>query len=191
MFFIQNLEIGLWNAWIFTFFNFIAGMPIMLLANRKAMKKAFEKIPIKNNKEKINYIFCNLFYWVLLIFSIFVPLQLGTIWFYIGLFIGLIGAIMHIISVANFVTTPPDELVIKGFYRISRNPVYFSVYILFIGASIASTSLILFVGTFIWMISQHFIIIAEEHFCLERYGDSYREYMSRIPRYIGIPKKSG
>jgi len=28
----------------------------------------------------------------------------------------------------------------------------------------------------------------EERWCLEKYGDAYREYMKRTPRYIGIPK---
>jgi len=29
---------------------------------------------------------------------------------------------------------------------------------------------------------------AEERFCLEKYGDAYREYMNRTPRWIGFPK---
>ena len=29
---------------------------------------------------------------------------------------------------------------------------------------------------------------AEERCCLERYGNVYREYMNRTPRWIGIPK---
>jgi protein-S-isoprenylcysteine O-methyltransferase Ste14 len=30
--------------------------------------------------------------------------------------------------------------------------------------------------------------IAEERWCLEKYGDAYREYMNRTPRWIGLPK---
>jgi protein-S-isoprenylcysteine O-methyltransferase Ste14 len=29
---------------------------------------------------------------------------------------------------------------------------------------------------------------AEEPFLIEKYGDTYREYMNRTPRWIGIPK---
>jgi protein-S-isoprenylcysteine O-methyltransferase Ste14 len=31
----------------------------------------------------------------------------------------------------------------------------------------------------------------EEQSCLEKYGDAYREYMDRTPKYIGIPKSEG
>jgi len=29
---------------------------------------------------------------------------------------------------------------------------------------------------------------AEERFCLKQYGDTYREYMNKTPRWLGIPK---
>jgi protein-S-isoprenylcysteine O-methyltransferase Ste14 len=28
----------------------------------------------------------------------------------------------------------------------------------------------------------------EEQACLEQYGDSYRDYMKRTPRFLGVPK---
>jgi len=31
-------------------------------------------------------------------------------------------------------------------------------------------------------------VVAEERGCLETYGDEYKEYMNRTPRWIGIPK---
>jgi protein-S-isoprenylcysteine O-methyltransferase Ste14 len=31
---------------------------------------------------------------------------------------------------------------------------------------------------------QHFGILAEEEACLAQYGDSYRAYMKRVPRYF-------
>jgi protein-S-isoprenylcysteine O-methyltransferase Ste14 len=30
--------------------------------------------------------------------------------------------------------------------------------------------------------------IPEERFCLRQYGEAYREYMNRTPRWIGIAK---
>jgi len=29
---------------------------------------------------------------------------------------------------------------------------------------------------------------AEERFLLEKYGDAYKEYVSRTPKWIGIPR---
>jgi protein-S-isoprenylcysteine O-methyltransferase Ste14 len=39
-----------------------------------------------------------------------------------------------------------------------------------------------------WIIIWHIAVKAEERFLLEKYGDTYREYMNRTPRWIGIPK---
>jgi hypothetical protein len=29
----------------------------------------------------------------------------------------------------------------------------------------------------------------EERICLEKYGNAYREYLDRTPRYAGMPKR--
>lgn len=76
----------------------------------------------------------------------------------------------------------------KGFYRISRNPIYVMVDIAWIGMAVATASWLLFVLIVFYMIVLHFLILAEERICLEKYGDSYREYMNKTSRYIGIPK---
>ena len=182
---IPALEIGLWNAWIFCFYHFIADVTVLFLINKKALKKVYEVLlPILNKKERINYYFENTFFLALSIYSIFVPLKLGTGWFYAGLLVFLAGAVVHTVSLVNYATTPVDAVVTKGFYQVSRHPLYFSAYLLFIGASIASTSLVLFIGTLVWIISDCFNMIAEERFLLGKYGDAYREYMNKTPRYF-------
>jgi protein-S-isoprenylcysteine O-methyltransferase Ste14 len=40
----------------------------------------------------------------------------------------------------------------------------------------------------IWMVFWRIVVRAEEKFLLEMYGDSYRNYMARTPRWMGIPK---
>jgi len=177
-------EIGLWNAWIFCFYHFLADVAVLSLINKEALKKIYARHAPINRKEKINYYFLNIFFWILSIYAVFVPLKLGTAWFYVGLTICLLGAIMHTASLVNYATTPLDKPVTKGVYRISRNPLYFSARLMFIGAGIASASWILLMGSVLWAIMDHPIVIAEERFCLEKYGESYREYMNKTPRYL-------
>lgn len=74
----------------------------------------------------------------------------------------------------------------KGFYRISRHPIYVMVDIAWIGIGVATVSWLLFALIVFYMIVIHFLIIAEERICLEKYGDVYREYMNKTSRYIGI-----
>jgi protein-S-isoprenylcysteine O-methyltransferase Ste14 len=33
-------------------------------------------------------------------------------------------------------------------------------------------------------ILQHFIILEEEAFCMRRYGESYKTFKERVPRYL-------
>ena len=59
---------------------------------------------------------------------------------------------------------------------------------MFIGVSIASASRIFLLLSIVYEVSLLSFVSSEERFCLEKYGDAYREYMNRTPRYIGIPK---
>jgi protein-S-isoprenylcysteine O-methyltransferase Ste14 len=57
-----------------------------------------------------------------------------------------------------------------------------------IGMVVACTSWLYLLLTVVLLILLNAILSAEERYCLETYGDAYRKYMSRTPRWIGIPK---
>ena len=84
--------------------------------------------------------------WLLaFIYSIFLPLQLGTIWFYVGFPIALVGLITFTMVIVTFATTPIDvEPLTKGLYRYSRHPMYATQALMFIGVGIASASWVFF-----------------------------------------------
>jgi len=95
---------------------------------------------------------------------------------------------MYTIVTVNFATTPLDDPVTKGLYRYSRNPQYLTEFLMFIGVGIASASWIFLLFSIVYSIFMLSFASSEEHFCLEKYGDAYREYMNKTPRYIGMPK---
>ena len=123
-----------------------------------------------------------------IIHSVFLPLKLGTSWFYAGLPICFLGLVMILIAVSNFATTPIDEPVTKGVYQISRSSMYFFGILTYIGAGIACASWIFLLLTMVIIILIHHSVVYKERWCLEKYGDTYREYLNRTPRWIGIPK---
>jgi protein-S-isoprenylcysteine O-methyltransferase Ste14 len=125
---------------------------------------------------------------VLLAYSIFLPLKLGTVWFYAGLTIYLVGLVMFLTAIVNIATTPLGQPFTQGLYRYSRNPMLFSGLITFVGVSVASASWVFLLLTGVIMIVQSYQVIAEERGCLETYGVEYQEYLNRTPRWIGIPK---
>jgi protein-S-isoprenylcysteine O-methyltransferase Ste14 len=125
---------------------------------------------------------------VLFAYSIFLPLKLGTVWFYTGLVIYMVGLVMFLIAIVNIATTPLGQPFTQGIYRYSRNPMLFSGLITFVGVSVASVSWVFLFLTVVIMILEVYQIAAEERGCLETFGDKYQDYLNRTPRWIGIPK---
>jgi len=186
---IPAFDIGIWNAWIFMLY-YLSSLPIMRLISKDALDKSDVAAPkdIYNKTEKRIVSFYQNSFVVAFIYSIFLPLKLGSMWFYIGLPICLIGLILLTISFFNFATAPLGDPLTKGLYRYSRHPVYLTQTLMFIGVGVASASWVFLLFTVLRTIASFMLMSAEEHFCLEKYGDAYREYMKRTPRWIGAPK---
>jgi len=187
---IPAFELGLWNAWIFMLYlTFLNLLPFLLsgwLIDKEVLKKGSDA-PLNETERKISNIISFLFI-ALIAYSIFLPLELGTVWFFAGFLIYLLGAIIETIAVLNFFTTPVDKPVTKGVYRFSRNPMYFGMFLIFGGTGIACVSWVFLLLTAVFIILFHIGVVSEERSCLQKYGNAYREYMNRTPRWIGIPK---
>jgi len=184
---IPEFELGLWNAWIFVLLNMIGGPVVGVLINKEGMEKAYVSPPYSST-EKIVERVLDLVYLASLVYSVFLPLKLGTVWFYVGLLICVLSLIIGYLGIVSFVTTPIDESITKGIYRISRNPMVFSQFLMIIGLGIACASWLFLLFTMPFVILWNILVSAEERFCLEKYGDVYQEYMNRTPKWIGIPK---
>jgi len=182
---IPVFEIGIWNAWIFMLINFLA-MPILMRVHKGVLE---ESMKIYGEANKIAY-YIEWVFWILaFIYSIFLPLRLGTMWFYVGLPIALVGTLIYLIIIVSFVITPlGSKPVTTGLYRYSRHPMYITQLIMFIGVGIASASWLFLLLTIVYGGLGLIYAGSEEHIYIDEYGDSYREYMNKIPRWIGIPK---
>jgi protein-S-isoprenylcysteine O-methyltransferase Ste14 len=123
-----------------------------------------------------------------LIYSIFVPLKLGTVWFSAGLLICLLGLVMVLASSISYSSAPLAEPMSKGAYAISRHPMYFGMFLGYVGTGVACASWVFLLCALVWIVAWNFGVIEEERILVHKYGDAYREYMNRTPRWIGIPK---
>jgi protein-S-isoprenylcysteine O-methyltransferase Ste14 len=185
---IPAFEIGVWNAWIFMAWLLIQTL-LMRLISKEAYQKASTPPDMKLNRPGriANYVSTPL--WLLsTAYSIFLPFNLGTVWFYAGLVIFILSLVINVIVTINFTNTPNDEPTTRGAYRYSRHPGYASLILIYFSVSIATASWIFLSVTIIWAFLLGISVKDEERYCLEKYGDSYREYMDRTPRWIGIPK---
>jgi len=182
---IPVFEIGVWNAWIFMLINFLP-MPIIMKIHKDLLEDAMKSY---GEVHKAVY-YIEWILWILaFVYSIFLPLRLGTIWFYVGLPIALVGVVTYIIVIVSFVTTPlGKEPVTTGLYHYSRHPMYITQLVMFIGVGIASASWLFLLLTIAYTALSLIYAGSEEQMCLEKYGDAYREYIERTPRWIGLPK---
>jgi len=182
---IPVFEIGVWNVWIFMLINFLP-MPIIMIVRKGMLEDSMRSY--SEAHKTINRIAWVL--WILaFVYSIFLPLRLGTIWFYVGLPIALVGVVTFAMVIVSFVTTPIGEKPITtGLYRYSRHPMYITQLVMFIGAGIASASWLFLLLSIVYTGLGFIYAGSEERMCLEKYGGTYREYMERTPKWIGLPK---
>jgi len=184
-------EIGVWNAWILTLYVALHPLIMILIDKLMGTGDIFKKMgePNLNKTEKTINIFSNfVLLFALLIYSIFLPLQLGTAWFYAGLALCVLGVVTWTIAIVNIVDIPLGEPWNKGLYRYSRHPMTLAGYLILIGAGIASASWVFLLVSIVYIILCAILIMAEERFCVEKFGTAYREYMNGTPRWLGIPK---
>jgi len=183
---IPAFKIGLWNAWILSLaFLLVTYVLSQLMVSKKA---GLFVCPRYTRWEKILNVILVVTMFSPFVYSIFVPLKLGTGWFYTGLPIYLIGMIFVIMTILSFVIAPIDKPLTRGVFRISRNPMYFGWFLVYIGMGIVCASWVFVLVGLAFRNMNDFLITAEERICLEMYGDTYREYMKKTPKWIGIPK---
>jgi len=188
---IPAFEIGVWNAWIFTVLLFSSMMPAQLM-NKESVNKFNEgwgsekwSKAARRSAHATHSVIIPLTF----LYSIFLPLQIGTVWFYVGLFVFVVGLAINYMASINIAKTQIiKEPVTKGIYRFSRHPIYFGSFLVYLGIGIACASWLFILFALAWLILWLIAVPAEEHNLLEKYGDAYRDYMDRTPRWLGIPK---
>jgi protein-S-isoprenylcysteine O-methyltransferase Ste14 len=182
-------KIGLWNAWIFMSV-FLLQMLAIVFVDKRVRERSHIPIEARRNKlERYIGIIGNFIWLLALGYSVFLPLQLGTIWFYIGLSVFIIGLTLMGIATFNFITVPADQLITKGAYNFSRHPVYLATFFICLGSGIATVSWLFIFLSIIMALCFYQEALIEERYCFNRYGNAYQEYTNRTPRWIGVPRK--
>lgn len=101
-----------------------------------------------------------------------------------GLAIYLSGLALLVASVAGFAAPSPNGLRETGLYRFSRNPMYVAYFLVFFGCVFLTRSLPLLVFLAAFQGSAHWIILAEERWCSQQFGETYLKYRERVRRYF-------
>jgi len=185
---VPDFQIGVWNAWILTLWLLLP-LVVLLLVIKIPETKEGESSTVSSKTEMNACLAYHVMVFLAIIYSVFLPLKLGAIWLYVGLPVYLLGLAMYMLVLVSFAATPLDRAPItKGLYRYSRHPMYVVSFIVLVGVGIASASWLVLLLSVLYMVFTVIAVPAEERFLVQHYGDAYREYMNRTPRWIGIPK---
>jgi len=181
--FFPQFEFSLLGGWILLIIEW--SIPILTLSfvSLEIRKRLLDRTHFSNKQKKL-LIFSKIFSLILLILIFFTPLSLNSLEFYIGAIIFIFGSFIQISAIVNFIKTPMNKPVTTGLYKISRHPQDTSIFISFIGICLCIGSGISLFILLIGHIFKHYSILAEEEACAELYGESYKEYMNKIPRYL-------
>ena len=115
-----------------------------------------------------------------------VPLGLGVVAISVLLVIAAVRELRRK-KTAFDVRKPTSAIVRTGVFRLTRNPVYLSMMLLYVGVSLLINSpwmllLAIPTGSALCLAA----IKTEERYLEAKFGDAYREYRATVPRWIGL-----
>lgn len=78
----------------------------------------------------------------------------------------------------------------SGLYRCSRNPQLVGGFLFMVGYALLWPAWKGALWASLWLVISYLMVRGEEEHLTRVFGDEYRDYCQRTPRFIGIPKKS-
>ena len=111
----------------------------------------------------------------------------------VGITFVLIGFALVALSVRNFrlagtsvvPSEPATALVATGPYRITRNPIYIGFVLAYFGFAVMLTSMwVLLLLIPVMLVLQRGVVLHEEAYLERQFGEAYRKYKARVPRWL-------
>ena len=181
------LELGLLNGWILLVVLYgIFGL-LLLIFPKAVVARLYAYDGLRwSKKQRAYHAIGKLLILVNIVLTILTPLRVGSVVFILGVILFAIGLAGFTIALLNFKNTPLNQPITKGLYNISRNPQALMLLVAGVGISLAIGSSIVLLLVVIASLFGRFRILAEERALLMQYGNSYRDYVERVPRYLLI-----
>jgi protein-S-isoprenylcysteine O-methyltransferase Ste14 len=116
----------------------------------------------------------------------------GFRWIVAG-FLILVGVALAVVAIGNFsraatpvpTNMPTRALVTTGIHGWTRNPIYVGFFLVYVGIAIAARSPWALILVLPLAITIRYGVVAREEAYLERrFGDVYREYKTRVRRWL-------
>ncbi len=80
---------------------------------------------------------------------------------------------------------PTPELILRGPYRFTRNPMYVGVTLFVVGLGLTVNNIWISLFAAPALLVVHFIaVLPEERYLAEKFGESYRSFHAQVRRYL-------
>ena len=162
---------------------FLIRFGLLGLLNRDALRRAAHFAPMEG-KEKVAYWVYQISNLAMLVLLCFLNIAEEPGFLISGFAVFGLGALLLAWSAVGFARPKGNGMNVSGLYRVSRHPMYAAYLVYYLGCALLTRSLLLFALLAVFQFSAHWIILAEERWCLKQFGDDYRRYMQRTRRYL-------
>jgi protein-S-isoprenylcysteine O-methyltransferase Ste14 len=182
-------SLDFFNLWLLMALYSLPIIITILFKKRVFQSTASRFSSSKHSSEYNLFVFSKVMMLFYFLYAIFVPIQYNSLPAIIGIAIYFAGFILYSAAWRTIATSERRKVFSQGVYQYSRHPVYVSSAVMFIGAGLISLTWLFLCLSVVVGISHMYNAFAEEKTCLEAFGDEYRNYMSKTPRWFGWPKR--
>jgi protein-S-isoprenylcysteine O-methyltransferase Ste14 len=121
------------------------------------------------------------------------PIAESSLPFWLGLFLLALGGavaiwgqtLMGAAGTNVSPALPATAIVTTGPFRISRNPLYLALNLVFLGLGLAINSYWSFVALGVLLPLMHYgVVLREERYLERKFGEAYLHYKARVRRYL-------
>jgi protein-S-isoprenylcysteine O-methyltransferase Ste14 len=178
-------SLGIFNLWLLMVVYTLPMLLTIIFRKRVFQPTRSRFSSSRSSREFIQFFVSKFLMLIYFLYSIAIPIRFDTLLAVSGFVIYFIGFGFYSASWITIAKSEKGKVFTRGPFRFSRHPVYISSAVLFMGAGFISQSWF-FLGLSILVgISHMYNALAEEKICLETFGEEYRQYMVRTPRWIG------
>lgn len=163
---------------------FLIRFGLMALLDKHAIRRAANFAPMEKDERVALWLYqlSNIALFLYLCFLRIRTLPQGL--FYAGMGVYALGSLLLVLAVVGFAAPAQTGINQSGIYALSRNPMYVAYFFVFLGCVLLTHSVVLLVLLLVFQISTHWIIRAEERWCMGQFGEAYLQYMKRVRRYL-------
>lgn len=177
-------QLGFFNGWLLVAVFYLVFGVLLLLFPKPVVARLYDRSRQQGSRVVQRVVGAILFL-VLLLIMVVAPLRPGSLFFAVGLGLYTLGLAGFVVALINFRNASPGRPATSGLYRFSRHPQQLSLSVCFLGISIAIGSWVALALVCVAILGAHYTrVLPEERACLQAFGDSYKEYMARVPRYL-------